>query len=103
MKHTDSEMADLMSEAIALSSPSGRMSGRARRAADKRFDLALFGPNGLPWPSCQQPTKAESLRRSAAMLRDLADRGMKPRAYAKEAERLEAEADKIEQLEKEKA
>ena len=39
---------DTMVEAIALSSPSGRMSRRARKAADERLRLALFGPDGLP-------------------------------------------------------
>ena len=37
--------ADTMSEAIALSSPSGRMSKRARTQANKRLALMLFGPN----------------------------------------------------------
>ncbi len=37
--------ADTMSEAIAFSSPSGRMSKRARTQANKRLALMLFGPN----------------------------------------------------------
>ncbi len=40
--------ANTMSEAIALASPSGKMSKRARQAAEKRLSEALFGPNGLP-------------------------------------------------------
>ena len=35
---------DTMSDAIALSSPSGRMSKRARKAAQDRITMALFGP-----------------------------------------------------------
>lgn len=35
---------DTMSDAIALSSPSGRMSKRARKAATDRLAVALFGP-----------------------------------------------------------
>lgn len=80
---------DTMSEAIALSSPSGRMSKRARAAADRRLSLALFGPSGLQCEPTPQPTEREKLLAQAARLRELADRGMKPRAYRKEAERLE--------------
>ena len=83
--------ADTMSDTIALSSPSGAMSGHAREAANERLRRALFG-DGLPYPTCQQPTKAEALLRHAAELRELAARGIRPRAYIREAERLEAEA-----------
>ena len=82
--------ADTMSDAIALSSPSGRMSKRARKAAQDRLALALFGPSGMPGPKLPpQPSKAESLLREAKNLRELAARGMKPRAFKKEADRLE--------------
>lgn len=84
---------DTMSEAIALSSPSGSMSKRARDAAQKRFSAALFGPGGLQRPGLpEQPSEAEYLRRKAADLRDLAARGVKPRAYMKKALELEAQA-----------
>lgn len=75
-----------------LTSPSGKMSKRARKAAQERNRVILFGPNGLSKPKCPQPTEKETLLRRAAELRELANRGMKPRAYKKEADRLEAMA-----------
>src|SRR6185437_2647944 len=42
--------ADTMSDAIALSSPSGRMSERARNAATERLGKQLFGEKGLAAP-----------------------------------------------------
>lgn len=89
--------ADTMSDAIALSSPSGSMSKRARRAAEKRLHQALFGDGkeSLKGPPNPQPSPATFLRRQAAILHDLANRGMKPRAYAAEARRLEAKADTL--------
>ena len=84
--------ADTMSEAIAMSSPSGRMSVRARDAAQKRMSLALFGPGGLQRPTCPQPTEAECLLREAAQCRNLAARGMRPRAFIKQAIACEARA-----------
>jgi hypothetical protein len=83
---------DTMAEAIALGSPSGRMSGAARRRANERLRVALFGPEGLRLPEPKQPTESEVLLRQAAQLRDLAARGMKPRAYLKKAIELEREA-----------
>lgn len=88
--------ADTMVEAIALTSPSGKMSKRARKAAEKRLHEMLF-PDGLQLGTLpKQPTEAERLRRQAIELRGLANRGMKPRAYKKQAEELEAQADKLE-------
>ena len=86
---------DTMVEAIALSSPSGRMSKRARKAAQERMRLALFGPNGLQRIPPKQPSKAEGLRRHAQCLYDLADRGMCPRSYRKQAALLEQEAKEL--------
>lgn len=83
--------ANTMSEAIALSSPSGGMSARARRAAEKRLAVALFGSDGLPHPACPQPTEAEAKLRRAKYLRELASRGMSPRKYIREAKKLERE------------
>jgi len=85
--------ADTMSEAIAMSSPNGRMSKRQQQLAQKRLAIALFGEGGIPRASPPQPTQKERLLRQAKTLRDLAARGMKPRAFAKEAARLEAEAE----------
>ena len=84
--------ADTMLEAIALSSPSGRMSKRARRAAENRLRVMLFGPDGLRGPICPQPSPREKLLRQAKELRALAARGMKPRAYIRQAEQLEWQA-----------
>lgn len=89
--------ADTMSEAIAISSPSGRMSKAARKRAVARLSKELFGEGGLQPPEPEQPTKAESLRRQARELRELAKRGMKPRAYLMKAQELEAKADFLEQ------
>ena len=85
-------------EAIALSSPSGRMSKRARRAAEKRLlvELGLDGVDlrGGPVP---QPSEAESLRRNAARLLELAERGMSVAKYRKQAARDLARAAELEQ------
>lgn len=76
-----------MTEAIALTSPSGRMSKRARKAAEERIRRELFG-DGLPHPQVKQPSKKESLLHQAKVLREFA--ALHPRKYIKEAERLEA-------------
>jgi hypothetical protein len=81
----------------SLCSPNGSMSKAARERAEKRETARLFAPWGghMPRPTCPQPTPAERNRRQAAELRALADRGMCPRKYRKEAARLEAEADRL--------
>jgi hypothetical protein len=88
--------ADTMSDAIAISSPNGRMSKRAKRVAMARLSVALFGPGGatreMLTGRARQPSEAEQCRQQAARLRDLAERGMKPRVFRREAERLEARA-----------
>lgn len=90
--------ADTMMDAIALSSPSGRMSKRARQAAERRLAIALFGLEGLvierPKPTPAQ--RRERLLQRATELRQLAAKGMRPRAFIREAERVEAEANDIE-------
>ena len=83
------ESGATMVDAIALSSPSGHMSKRSRRAAQERLRIALFGIDGLPKPTCPQPSERERMLLSAKNFRELAARGMKPRAYLKEAMRLE--------------
>ena len=83
-----------MGEAIALSSPSGHMSKRARKAAIERLGKALW-PDGFPQPMTPQWDRKESLLRRAKELRELAARGMHPRAYIKQAEKWEAEAGKV--------
>jgi len=84
---------DTMVEAAALGAPTaGRMSRAARKRAHERLRVELFGPAGLPEPTVPQPSEAVVLRRRAAALRELAERGQKPRLYRREAERLEAQA-----------
>lgn len=88
--------ADTMSQAIAMSSPSGRMSNRAKGKAQETLRVALFGQDGIPMSRLPpQPTKQESLRRQAAYLRGLAERGMRPRAFVRDAAALEAQADAL--------
>lgn len=84
--------SDTMSEAIALSSPNGRMSKRARKAANDRLAKMLFGDGLSLKCATPQPSEKERLLRQAKTLRDLADRGMSTRKFTKEAERLEQEA-----------
>jgi len=89
--------ADTMSEAIALSSPNGRMSKRAHEAAMDRLGRALFG-DGVDniRPRTPQPSERERLLRQAATLRDLAARGMSVRKFTREADGLEARAAQLE-------
>jgi hypothetical protein len=80
----------------SILSPSGRVSKRSEKAAKERASLELFGPQGLARPQGPtQPTEQESLRRYAAELRGLAERGMKPIAYAKKAKELEDRANEL--------
>lgn len=89
--------ANTMSDAIALSSPSGRMSKRARKAAEKLLDKALFG-DGCGNLKGHAPKVLESvrLRRTAQELRELAARGMCPRKYPQKAAKLEQQAAELE-------
>lgn len=83
-------------DAIALGSPNGTMSKRSRKAALKRLELEIFGPEGmaaaiapkLPEP----PSLCESLIRQAEQLEALADRGMCVRKYRKLAAQYRKEA-----------
>lgn len=81
--------ADTMSDAMAMSSPSGRMSKRATKAAEQRLSRALFGPLGLQRPTQQQASEIERDLRQAHELRKWATLGVQPRKHLKEAERLE--------------
>lgn len=102
--------------------PSGHVSGAAQRATQARRDqeFAAYGqaqrdyaaavdrgeihdPTGRVRPrnlvaEQQAATSAEAgrLRRRAAELRHLADGGMRPRVHRREADRLEAEANRLE-------
>lgn len=75
-------------------SPSGRVSKRARAAWLAREAARLFPPGTFADPKRPETAAEKRVRilRTAAELRALAERGMKPRAYRREAERLEAEA-----------
>lgn len=75
-------------------SPSGSVSAASRSKALERVSKELFGDGGLAAPTTQQPSNVEVLLRQAKELRDLAARGMKPRAYLKKAEELERMAGK---------
>ncbi|MEN6535028.1 MAG: hypothetical protein ABFD89_15290 [Bryobacteraceae bacterium] len=90
--------ADTMSDAIAMSSPSGKMSKRASRAADEGLKTDLFGAGGLQKPQAPPSTpqeQAETLRMQANDLRALADRGMRPRVHRKRAAELDSQADSL--------
>lgn len=80
-------------DALALASPSGRMSKRALKSAQVRIAQQLFGDTdsgGLKGDGPAQPTERDRLLSQAARLRDLAARGMSVRKFTKEALRLEA-------------
>lgn len=80
-------------------SPSGRTSKRAREAAIKRTAEKLFPPGyweGLkPGEQDKRLAEAKRLRLAAANLRGLAERGMSPKKFAREAARMESEADEL--------
>ena len=83
----------------SLLSPSGHKSKRPRKAPEKREQQPFYA--GVQCQSPKTPEelrveKVETLRRSAANLRDLAERGMSPRKFRREAARLEREAAELE-------
>jgi hypothetical protein len=86
---------DTLTEVLALSSLSGKMSKRAREAAQKRITEEIWA--GCVWPTVAPEAPWIVLRRQAKELREAAARGQKPRAYPKLAAELEARADKLEQ------
>lgn len=84
-----------MSDAIALSSPSGRMSKRAKATASERLRISLFGKEGMSREDLhggvtRQPSAKDKLLTQAQRLRDLAARGMSVRKFTREADKLEA-------------
>ena len=70
-------------------SPSGRISNRMRKATIKKAKESLARLPHLA-PVCPQPSMRVRLLRQAHEFRDLAARGMSPKKYTAEAERLEA-------------
>ena len=87
---------DTMADAIALSSPSGRMSKRARQAAERRLAEKLFGDIGDLRGERAQPDARAILIQQAERLEDLARRGMNRRKFTKEAARIRIEAAQLE-------
>ena len=92
--------ANTMSEAIALSSPSGRLSKRARKAAESRLSAALFPPGYWEWanakPEPEPAVVAAELRGKARFLRSLlTSKGKLPLKFRRQAEAYEAEAEGI--------
>lgn len=75
----------------SILSPSGTVSKRAGKAALERERRRLFG-DGLPHPTCEQPSEKQRLLKQAKDLRDMAARGMRPRAGIKQAQALETQA-----------
>ena len=62
----------------------------------KRLGQALFGDSpGCLKGEAVQPTARERLLAQASRLRELADRGMTPRKFRREAARLESEAELV--------
>lgn len=98
--------ANTMVDTIAMSSPAGRMSKRARKAAEERLRVSLFGEGGMTRAQMQGEEESaeedkirdtiQALRRNAAWLRDLADKGMRPRKHRRIAEEREREANELE-------
>lgn len=84
--------ADTMSEAIAQSSPSGRMSARAKDAALKRLSTQLFGEGGLQKAAPAQESEAANMLRNAKQLRQLAAGGMSVKKFTKQADLMEQAA-----------
>ena len=84
----------------SILSPSGRVSGAARKAALKHEHDRLFPPEYWDPPAKTEVElrheRSEVLRRSAANLRDLASRGMNTKTYLRKAKELETEAAALE-------
>ena len=86
----------------SLLSPSGKMSKRARKDAERRELERLFPPEFLeslkPTAEQTKKKKVESLRNSARDLRNLAAAGMSSRKFRRKAAELELQATELEQL-----
>jgi len=96
--------AHIAGEIHALSSPSGSMSKRARKAAQARLEekIAAFnaangitGYRGERSLEEQRRGQREADLNYAQFLDGLADHGMRPRVYRKEAARLRAKWEAI--------
>lgn len=81
-----------------LHSPFGNVSKRAKNAYLKRAGESLgkaLEQSNVDYRLSIQPKPGENELRRAREFRDLAARGMKPRKFIKEAEKLEAEAARL--------
>ena len=96
MTTSNSSYRAFCSGAIALASPSGRMSKASLKRAQERIRIEIFGESGLQKGGEFQPSERKCLLRQAAQLRELAIRGMKPKAYLKKALELEQLASALE-------
>jgi hypothetical protein len=86
---------DTMSEAIALSSPSGSMSKRARKAAEQRLLKMLHESMPPPTPRDPRPGKISQLESRILILKGFVERGYRPRVHAKELAKAEAELSEL--------
>lgn len=92
--------AETMGMAIALSSPSGRMSKRARTTALARLSamLATEAATRPPVPVDHAKIRATQVARLENRIKEMrhfVSSGWKPRAHEREAKRLEAELDAL--------
>ena len=81
---------DTMVDAIALSSPSGRMSKRARKAAERRLMARLAASMPAPAPHDPRPGRIAQLESRILLMRGFVDRGYRPRVHARELAIAEA-------------
>ena len=93
---------DTMSEAIAMSSPSGKMSNRARRAASARLQAAFDAERAAIPIDTKALVGRKRLDRITQVtsqikwLQGFVDIGYRKRAHSKEVARLVAELTKLE-------
>jgi hypothetical protein len=80
-----------MVDAIAMSSPNGKMSGRASAAAGERLRVDLFGKKGLPGPAPTATSPQASNARAAANVAALKSRKVAMKAQDARYARLGAE------------
>lgn len=98
MEKTDNGYSNWPSIDHSLLSPSGKMSKRARKAANERETVRLFPLGYWDFKKPQPPTPAEtilSIQRRVQNLREIAGRGMNSAKYLKQALALEKEANAL--------
>lgn len=80
----------------SLISPDGHMSEATRRRVEKRENERLFEGCDFKTPPETIAEKQIALRQTASLLRDLAERGLHPRKYKREAAKMEKKATELE-------